>query len=45
MKWANSGTNDRDLLRTQKKGEDFTHTDPWRVLRIRSAYGGTWRIT
>jgi uncharacterized protein (TIGR00730 family) len=38
MRWSNSGTHDKDLLRTRKKDESFTDTDPWRVLRLQGEF-------
>lgn len=38
MRWSNSGAQDRELLRARKKGEDFTKTDPWRVLRLQGEF-------
>ncbi len=39
MRWSNSGTHhDKELLRVRKKGEDFTNTDPWRVLRLQGEF-------
>ncbi|MGP5217912.1 TIGR00730 family Rossman fold protein [Arthrobacter rhombi] len=35
---ANVDQSDRMLLESKPSGEDFTHTDPWRVLRIQSEF-------
>lgn len=38
MRWSDSGAHDRELLRARKKGENFTETDPWRVLRLQGEF-------
>jgi uncharacterized protein (TIGR00730 family) len=39
MKWKTSAPNeDRELLRSLKKTEDFTRGDPWRVLRLQGEF-------
>lgn len=38
MRWSNRGAQDKELLRARKKGEDFTKTDPWRVLRLQGEF-------
>ncbi|MFC1671818.1 TIGR00730 family Rossman fold protein [Planctomycetota bacterium] len=39
MKWKTNAPNeDRELLRAQKKSEDFTRGDPWRVLRLQGEF-------
>ncbi|WP_372697987.1 TIGR00730 family Rossman fold protein [Arthrobacter sp. JSM 101049] len=35
---AKVAQSDRQLLQSGPAGEDFTHTDPWRVLRIQSEF-------
>lgn len=35
---ANVDQSDRMLLESKPSSEDFTHTDPWRVLRIQSEF-------
>ncbi len=37
MKWS-GGMHDRELLRSRKETQDFTDTDPWRVMRIQGEF-------
>lgn len=37
MKWS-GGIHDRELLRSRKDVQDFTDTDPWRVMRIQGEF-------
>ncbi len=37
MKWS-GGIHDRELLRMRKKPQDFTDTDPWRVMRLHGEF-------